>query len=552
MRTIRISLTAKLDEPMAELRLTGRFASSGFAAGPVAVLLDLAPTSRRSGDPKAEASALRDAVVAAIGQLSQLAIDAQHDGAAILGFQIAMLEDESLAAPAFAAIAGGTSADLAWRAALDVEIEGYEAADDEHFRARASDLRDIRERVLAILSSVASEPSPPAGAIVLAEDLTPSRFLATDWSNGGGIVLTRGSASGHVAMLARSRGVPMIVGMALDLGAFGEHREALIDGECGTLCLDPAPATRESFAARASAANNRQERAESFGRRPAITRDGTPIAVFINVADPFELETLDPETCDGIGLVRTEFLFHRKGLLPDEESQYQLYRRLVEWARGKPVTIRTLDAGGDKPIPGLTIDGESNPFLGVRGIRLSLAKPEPFRAQLRAIARAAVHGAVEVMLPMVALPDELAAGRRYLDQEIESLTAEGISCRRPPLGIMVEVPAAAIAIERFDADFFSIGSNDLTQYVMAAARDLDAVATLNDSGNPAVMRLIAQVATHGAAIGRKVSLCGDAGGEPRLIRDLLTAGLRALSVAPTALARTKEAIASVDLKTSMR
>ena len=264
------------------------------------------------------------------------------------------------------------------------------------------------------------------------------------------------------------------------------------------------------------------------------------------------METLDPGTCDGIGLVRTEFLFYRTGLLPDEESQYQAYRRLAEWARGKPVTVRTLDAGADKPIPGLTIDGESNPFLGVRGIRLSLAKPEPFRVQLRAIARAAVHGAVEVMLPMVSLPDELAAARRYLDQEIEALTREGIACRRPPLGIMVEVPAAAIAIERFDAAFFSIGSNDLTQYVMAAARDLDAVATLNDPANPAVMRLIAQVAAHGAAIGRKVSLCGDAGGEPRLIRYLLNAGLRALSVAPTALARTKEAIASVDLKTSMR
>jgi phosphotransferase system enzyme I (PtsI) len=537
---------------MGELRLTGRFASGGFAAGPVAVLSGFAAVSRRSGEPDQEAAALRDAIVAAIGQLSQLASDAQDDGAAILAFQIAMLEDEALAASAFEAIAKGTGADRAWRAALDAEIKGYETADDEHFRARANDLRDIRDRVLRTLSSAASEPGLPPGAIVLAEDLTPSRFLATDWSNGGGIALTRGSASGHVAMLARSRRVPMIVGMQIDLGAFGGHREALIDGEFGTLCLDPAPETRKSFAARARAADRRQGAAEFFLGRPAVTRDGTPIAVCINVADPGEIETLDPATCDGIGLVRTEFLFHRQGRLPDEESQYRVYRRLAEWARGKPVSIRTLDAGADKPIPGLTIDGETNPFLGVRGIRLSLAKPEPFRVQLRAIARAAVHGAVEVMLPMVALPDELAAARRYLDREIEALTAEGVACRRPALGIMVEVPAAAIAIERFDAAFFSIGSNDLTQYVMAAARDLDAVAALNDPSNPAVMRLIAEVAAHGAAIGRKVSLCGDAAGEPKLIRALLTAGLRALSVAPTALARTKEAIASVDLETSMR
>jgi phosphoenolpyruvate-protein phosphotransferase (PTS system enzyme I) len=537
---------------MAELRLTGRFASGGFAAGPVAVLPAFAATSRRSGEPDEEAAALRGAIAAAIGQLSQLAAHAQDDGAAILAFQIAMLEDEALAASAFAAIARGRSADRAWRTALEAEIKGYEGADDEHFRARANDLRDIRDRVLAALSSGASEPGLPPGAIVLAEDLTPSRFLATDWSNGGGIALTRGSASGHVAMLARSRGVPMIVGMELDLGAFGGHREALIDGEFGTLCLDPAPKTRQSFAARALAASRREGTAEVFRARPAVTRDGTPIAVFINVADPVELEALDSASCDGIGLVRTEFLFHGEGRLPDEESQYRVYRRLAEWARGKPVAIRTLDAGADKPIPGLTIDGETNPFLGVRGIRLSLAKPEPFRAQLRAIARAAVHGAVEVMLPMVALPDELAAARRYLDREMEALTAEGVACRRPPLGIMVEVPAAAIAIERFDAAFFSIGSNDLTQYVMAAARDLDAVSALNDPGNLAVMRLIEQVAAHGAATGRKVSLCGDAAGEPRLIPALLTAGLRALSVAPTALARTKEAIASVTLETSAR
>jgi phosphotransferase system enzyme I (PtsI) len=278
-----------------------------------------------------------------------------------------------------------------------------------------------------------------------------------------------------------------------------------------------------------------------------VTADGTPIAVFINVADPTELDGLDPGICDGIGLVRTEFLFHGKDDLPDEETQYRVYRRLAEWAAGRPVTIRTLDAGADKPIPRLTFDGESNPFLGMRGIRLSLARPDPFRVQLRALCRAAVHGAIDVMLPMVAVPGELAQARLHLDQEFAVLQSAGIECRRPALGIMVEVPAAAIAVEDFDAVFFSIGSNDLTQYVMAAARDSDAVAALNDPSNPAVLRLITQVAAHGAATGRKVSLCGDAAGEPRLVQALLATGLRALSVAPTALARVKQAIAHVDL-----
>jgi phosphoenolpyruvate-protein phosphotransferase (PTS system enzyme I) len=551
MRTSWVTAMADKGKRMGELRLIGRLASAGFAAGPIALLSSFRAITRKGGEPVAEAAALRDAIATALEQLSQLSAHAKSDGADILAFQIAMLEDEALAAPAFAAITEGTSADRAWHTTLDAEIGGYDKAEDEHFRARASDLRDIRERVLSALLGATSEPSVPPGAIVLGVDLTPSCFLATDWSPGGGIALTRGSASGHVATLARARGVPMIIGLDLDLGSIGSRGEALIDGESATLYLEPTSTTRQSFAARARAAERARESAEIFRMRPALTADGTPIAVFINVADPVEIETLDPASCDGIGLVRTEFLFHGKDKLPDEEYQYHVYRRLAQWSRGKTVTIRTLDAGADKPIPGLTIDGETNPFLGMRGIRLSLAKPEPFRAQLRALCRAAVHGAIEVMLPMITVPSELALARRLLDEEVAALKAAGIACRRPPLGIMVEVPAAAIAIDAFDAAFYSIGSNDLTQYVMAAARDLDAVAALNDPTNPAVLRLIAQVAAHGAAIGRKVSLCGDAGGEPKLIKSLLTAGLRALSVAPAALACTKQAIASVDLSGSV-
>jgi phosphoenolpyruvate-protein phosphotransferase (PTS system enzyme I) len=536
-----------MDEPMDELRLIGRSASAGFAAGPIALLSRFNVRVRKGGEPAAEAAALRDAIATALKHLSQLAAHANSDGADILAFQIAMLEDETLAAPAFAAISEGASADRAWRTALDAEIGGYDTAEDEHFRARANDLRDICERVLCALSGEVTEPSAPSGAIVIGEDLTPSRFLATDWSAGGGIALTRGSASGHVATLARARGVPMIIGLDLDLGCIGGRGEALIDGESATLYLHPTPTTRKSFAARARTSERARESAEIFRMRPALTADGTPIAVHINIADPIEIETLDPGSCDGIGLVRTEFLFHGKDKLPGEQDQYLAYRRLAEWSRGKSVTIRTLDAGADKPIPGLTIADESNPFLGMRGVRLSLAKPEPFRVQLRALCRAAVHGPIEVMLPMITVPSELALACRILDEEVAALEAAGVACRRPPLGIMVEVPAAAIAIDAFDAAFYSIGSNDLTQYVMAAARDLDAVAALNDPANPAVLRLIAQVTAHGAATGRKVSLCGDAGGEPKLVKALLCAGLRALSVAPVAIARTKQAIAAVDL-----
>jgi phosphotransferase system enzyme I (PtsI) len=531
---------------MAELRCLGRTASAGFAAGPVVVLTKRLAAHRDVGDPSAEAEALRAALAEALGELGGLIERAEGAGADILAFQMAMLEDDALAAPAFAAIAAGMAADHAWRQALGAEIAGYEAAEDENFRARASDLRDIHDRVLGRLAGE-TLAAPPRGAVVLGEDLTPSGFLATDWSAGGGIALTGGSASGHVATLARARGVPMLVGVELDLAAVPAGGEALLDGEAAVLWIRPTPATRQTFEARAASARRTSAATDAYKATPAVTADGTPIQVTINVADPVEVATLDPAWCDGIGLVRSEFLFHGRADLPDEDSQYRVYRRLAEWAAGRPVTIRTLDAGADKPIAGLTLEHESNPFLGLRGIRLSLAKPAPFRAQLRALARAAVHGAVQIMLPMVAVPEELALARRWLDEEIDALQLAGIACRRPPLGIMVEVPAAALMIGSFDADFFSIGSNDLTQYVLAAARDNEAVASLCDPAQPAVLRLIGEVARHGATVSKSVSLCGDAGGEPRLTRDLLRAGLRSLSVAPAALARTKQAIAGVDL-----
>ena len=305
---------------------------------------------------------MREAIASALGQLLDLAARAESDGADILAFQIAMLEDETLAEPAFSAIEVGATADGAWRTALDDQILEYQLSEDEHFRARSSDLLDIRDRVLGALSGAATDSRLPSGAILVGEDLTPSRFLATDWSGGGGIALTRGSASGHVATLARARGVPMIVGLAFDLGGVAQRAEALIDSESATLCLDPEPATREDFAARARAASRSRSAADAFRMRPAVTADGTPIAVFVNIADPAELDALDPACCDGIGLVRTEFLFNQG--LPDQETQYRVYRRLAEWAAGKPVTIRTLDAGADKPIPGLTLErGESVPGL---------------------------------------------------------------------------------------------------------------------------------------------------------------------------------------------
>jgi phosphotransferase system enzyme I (PtsI) len=536
---------------MDEQRLVGKPASTGYAMGPIVVLSNSIAASaagRAFGDRDAEAKALKSSISAAVEELSHLAAKAEGVGADIIAFQIAMLEDEALAEPAYADIDAGFTADQAWRRALDKQISDYESAADNYFRARASDFSDMRDRVLAALSGTQTEAPLPEGAILVGEDLTPSRFLSTDWSRGGGIALTRGSASSHVATLARSRRVPMIIGVPLDLRNIETGTRALLDGENATLWLSPAPTTLGMLPARESlGASLRIE--EEYRLLPAATCDGTAIGIYANISDLSEIDNLDIAGFDGVGLVRSEFLFGRWPGLPSEENQYVVYRRLAEWARGKTVTIRTLDVGADKPIVGLNLAHESNPFLGLRGIRLSFASPEIFRVQLRALCRAAVHGAIEIMLPMVSVPAELQLARSYLREETRALSASGVAYREPSLGMMVEVPAAAISIDRFDADFFSIGSNDLTQYVMAAARDNSAVADLNDPLDPAVLRLIAQVTAHAEATGRKVCLCGDAGAEPKYVESLLrSGGLRALSITPAALGRVKRAIANVDLR----
>jgi len=533
-------------DAVAEIRLTGRAASSGLAIGPVIVLTSGGARRTTVGDPSQEAAALEAAIEAATAEIVGLMETVQGEVADILEFQVALLEDDALAEAAYNAIAGGVAADQAWRSALDAEIAGYRAAEDEYFRARAADLVDIRDRVLAQLSGEDTIAKISGGSIVAGEDITPSAFLAADWTRGGAIALAAGSPSSHVAMLARARGAPMVVGLGPLSWNGRPPALALVDGDAGMVIFDPEPETRRLFESRMAAENAARAAADAGRLGPACTADGRRIAILLNIAAPEDLVGLDPAICDGIGLVRTEFLFEATQGLPDEDTQYAVYRRIIDWAKGRPVTIRTLDAGGDKPIPGLTVDGESNPFLGLRGIRLSLARSDVFRLQLRALLRAAAHGALKVMLPMIAVPSELDRAGVMLDAEFAALSAEGVACARPPLGIMVEVPAAALRAEDFGAAFYSIGSNDLTQYTMAAARDVGAVADLNDTGDPAVLSLIARTVEAGRRRGVEVSLCGDAAADTRLTSALLATGLTTLSVAPVAVARLKAAIAMVN------
>ena len=519
-------------------RIEGRFAAPGIALGRLVRLTPAKHDARQNRSRAEEHQALVDALAASMVDLTVLARGVEDvDAEAILSFQIALLEDDNLAAPAFALIAGGEVANRAWSAAIDPEIASYDGADDPYFRARASDLRDLRDRVLRHLAGEADQ-IVPAGVIVAADDMPPSMFLAADW-RGGGLVLRRGSPSSHVAILARSRGVPMIVGV--DVNRLEDSASALLDAGAGLLIVDPDPDTRAIYRKRQAEQLEARQAAASFSG-PALTACGEPVQVMINVTGLAELGDLDPTHVDGIGLMRTEFLFQDREKLPTEEEQYQIYRRMVEWAAGKPVTIRTLDAGGDKPIAGLTQPGDMNPFLGVRGVRLSLQHLDVFRAQLRALARAAVAGNLKVMIPMVTVPEELDRCRALLEQAVEDLRREGQEAQLPPLGMMVEVPAAALTIEDFNADFFSIGSNDLIQYVAAASRDEPQLADLARPSR-AVFGLIGHVVNYADSSGRETSLCGDLAGDPEQVAVLLDQGLRIFSVAPAVLGAVRAAIA---------
>ena len=523
------------------VRLRGRAAAPGLAAGQLAHLAHAAVKQKAIGSPEEERRALQQAIVRASADLAAIAVSQERDAADILAFQLALLEDDDLSAPAFVEIAGGEPAGEGWRRALDAQIADYSAAEDEYFKARSADLVDVRDRVLRLLSGENEAASAlPEAAIVVAEDLAPSRFLQIDWTRSGGIALTGGSASSHVAVLARARGVPMVVSLGEIPAADGVW--ALLDGEHGEIEIAPSEARIAEWRKVAAAeAEGRAEEARSAAL-PATTRSGVRIEALINIQNVDDL-TADAAHADGVGLVRTEFLFEPGRPLPDEATQYASYRRILEWADVRPVTFRTLDAGGDKPIPGVTFDGELNPFLGVRGLRLSLRLPALFRTQLRALARAAAHGNLKIMLPMVTTPAELDEARAHLSAVMAELEFEGVQGRRPPLGIMVEVPAAALAIDRFDADFYSIGSNDLVQYVTACDRGSGELAALADPLNPGVIELIRRTVAHGERTDAPVSLCGDMAGDPRLAPALLDCGLKALSVAPLALARLKAAIA---------
>jgi phosphotransferase system enzyme I (PtsI) len=521
-----------------ERRLIGKAASPGIAIGRVVLLHPVVGEPRAGAAPDLERSALRQAIEATKQSLRSMVARLAGDEAAILEFQIAMLEDPELAREAEQAVGDGQPADVAWLRSMDMEIARYRASDDVHFRSRVSDLADIRDGVLSHLRSMPEHDPVEPGQIVVAEDLAPSHFLRMDWSSGGGIALRAGSPASHVAMLARARSIPMVVG--LGAAVEGLAGLAVLDGETGMVIGSPVEESLTQAQAQAFRLSAGRREAERRMREPAVTRDGKRLSVLLNISSLHELTGLVPEDCDGIGLVRTEFLV--ESALVDEEAQFRAYAALVRWAAGRVVTIRTLDAGGDKPIQGYSPKGEANSFLGLRGIRLSLSRPDIFLVQLRAILRAAALGPTRILLPMVTLPEEVGETRRLIKTAAEHLASAGQVFVVPPIGIMIEVPAAAMAPWLFPVDFFSIGSNDLEQYACASARDNAQLAKRAHNLHPGTLAMMAHVTRFARDNKIDLGLCGDAAGNSAMLPAFLEMGIGSFSVAPGCVAELKAAI----------
>ena len=534
---------------MKEEIVKGIAASSGLVLGNILVVSEKEQKERIAGTPQEEETSLQSAIITAIEQIEKLAEQQDETAAEILEFQSMLLEDDDLLEPVFNQIKSGTAADDAWAKHLDQEIAEYKSADDEYMAARGDDLQDLKSRVLDLLLGVENQFSEAIDqdTILLMKELTPSQFLELNWNNLSkiqGIATLEGSKTSHVSILARARGIPLIVGLNAELKQLSNATPAILDAENGELILNPKKDTAEKTESRLKQGIKAKKLADIALAKPAMMQSGEHVKCMLNVDDPDFLESLDVTHCDGIGLTRTEFLFHN-GQLPSEDEQYAVYSKILKWAKGRTVTIRTLDAGGDKPIAGVTIDNETNPFLGVRGLRLSLLKPDIFQVQLRALARAATHGNLKVMVPMVTVPEEMQQFRELMNQVVADLASEGIEHKSPALGMMVEVPSAAIMAEDFDADFYSIGSNDLVQYVTASARDNAMLAELADSHNPAVLKLIGGVVKTAKQRKVDVSICGDMASDPLSVSKLLMLGVRSLSIAPAQLGKIKIAISEL-------
>jgi multiphosphoryl transfer protein len=531
--------------------LTGIAASAGVAVAPARHLETgaAAPPARESEGAVAETDRLErgraDAVIAIESDRDRLIARGAAAEAAIFSAHLALLEDEALLEPARAAIERGAPAERAWHDAAESAASTYRALEEPLLRERAADVEDVGRRVVAAIVGDGRPAASLEEGIVIAAELTPADAAALDSALARGIATARGTPTAHAAILARALGIPAVVGLGADVLAVPAGTPLLLDGDQGSVHVAPSEELVRSAEQREERAAARRTAALARAGEPAVTRDGARIEVVANLDQPGDAAMAVELGAEGVGLLRTEFLFLEHPTLPSEREQAERLAQIAGALGGRSLIVRTLDVGADKPLPALPMEPEENPFLGLRGIRLSLDRPELLATQLRAILRVAAEHPLKVMFPMVATAAELRAALAILD---EARAQTGVDA---PLetGIMVEIPAAALLSERLarHVDFFSIGTNDLTQYTMAAERGNERVAPLLAGPHPSVLRLVRDTVEGAEAHGRWVGVCGELAGDPSAAVLFAGLGVRELSMAPRLVPEVKAALRSVTL-----
>ena len=525
------------------ITIQGKGVSTGVAAGPLYFYQRAKGTftRRQVEDREAEFARFKEAQAKAIEQLGVLAEKARAeagDEAAML-FETHQMMCEDLDYEE--AIEGfikeqGLNAEAAVTDAGAIQAEAFAAMDDEYFKARAADVKDISTRIVGILMGVVQGGIDSEVPVILAsDDLAPSETVQLDKSKILGFVTSGGSGSSHTAILARTMGIPAIIGVGEQLKPEYQGREVIVDGGTGSVVLDADEETRARLMKKRAEILKRQELLNQLKGQPNVSKDGQEIRVYCNIGNPEDVHAVLENDGGGIGLFRSEFLYLNCDDYPTEDYQFEAYKRVLSDMGGKEVVIRTLDIGADKMIGYFNLPQEENPALGNRALRICLNRPEIFKTQLRALYRASAYGRLSIMFPMVTSVWEVREAKKMCELVKKELTAEGIPFSdEVDLGIMIETPAAAVISDRLakEVDFFSIGTNDLTQYTLACDRQNNDLGRFFNAHHPAVLRLIKMACDNAHKEGIWCGICGELGADLELTELFLSIGLDELSVSP--------------------
>ena len=528
--------------------------SAGYGVGKVVIISDAKPEyeNRTITDTDAEIKRYDDAV-AAFTEKTHAMAEAMKESvgehnAEILEGHILLLTDPGMDEITKGAIMSGTCAEAAFESTCDMFAGMFQMADDELTRQRATDIGDIKVRMLKILTGTpdVNISEVPAGTILVAEDLTPSMTAGIVKENVAGIITAVGGKTSHSAILARALEIPAVLSVDGIVDMVSDGMMAVVDGCDGICILDPSQEDIDEYQAKREKYLSDKALLEVYRGKDTVTADGVKVHLYGNIGNPEDAKQVVACDGEGVGLFRTEFLFMGASELPSEEEQFQAYKAAAETMEGREVIIRTLDVGGDKDIPYLGLEKEDNPFLGFRAVRYCLQNKESYRVQLRALLRASAFGDIKIMVPLVTCVDEIRSVKALVNELMVELDAENIAYNKDiQVGAMIETPAASLIADLLakEADFFSIGTNDLTQYTMAVDRGNAKVAYLYSSYNPAVLRSMKNIIEAANAAGIMVGMCGEAAADPFLIPLLISFGLGEFSVSATSVLATRGTIA---------